>query len=95
MMDYGLTDEQEAIREVARTLADNELRPVAAEYDRTGEFPWPVVEQLAADAGERPAPTGLDPRHARLVWLRPSRRSSRARTPSTRPGSSAIASGAQ
>jgi butyryl-CoA dehydrogenase len=47
MMDYGLTEEQEAIRDVAKTLADNELRPVAAEYDVTGEFPWPVVRKLA------------------------------------------------
>jgi alkylation response protein AidB-like acyl-CoA dehydrogenase len=47
MMDYGLTEEQEAIRDVARTLADYELRPVAAEYDRSGEFPWPVVKKLA------------------------------------------------
>ena len=47
MLDYGLTEEQSAIRDLARTIADNELRPVAAEYDRTGEFPWPVVKKMA------------------------------------------------
>jgi butyryl-CoA dehydrogenase len=47
MMDYLLTEEQEAIRELARTIADNEIRPVAAEYDRTGDFPWPIVEKMA------------------------------------------------
>jgi len=47
VLDYGLTEEQAAIRDLARTIADNELRPVAAEYDRSGEFPWPVVRKMA------------------------------------------------
>jgi butyryl-CoA dehydrogenase len=47
VLDYGLTEEQTMIRDLARTIADNEIRPVAAEYDRTGEFPWPVVEKMA------------------------------------------------
>jgi len=47
VLDYFLTEEQGAIRDLARTIADNEIRPVAAEYDRTGEFPWPVVHKLA------------------------------------------------
>jgi len=47
VLDYFLTEEQRAIRELARDIADNEIRPVAAEYDRSGEFPWPVVRKLA------------------------------------------------
>jgi butyryl-CoA dehydrogenase len=47
VLDYGLTEEQEAIRELARTIADEEIRPVAAEYDVSGEFPWPVVRKMA------------------------------------------------
>jgi alkylation response protein AidB-like acyl-CoA dehydrogenase len=47
VLDYFLTEEQCAIRDLARSIADNEIRPVAAEYDRTGEFPWPVVRKLA------------------------------------------------
>jgi butyryl-CoA dehydrogenase len=47
VLDYLLTEEQEAIRDLARTIADEEIRPVAAEYDVTGEFPWPVVKKLA------------------------------------------------
>jgi butyryl-CoA dehydrogenase len=47
MLNYFLTEEQEAIRDLARTLAENEIQPVAAEYDRSGEFPWPVVEKMA------------------------------------------------
>jgi alkylation response protein AidB-like acyl-CoA dehydrogenase len=48
VLDYGLSEEQTAIRDLAREIADREIRPVAAEYDRTGEFPWPIVRTLAA-----------------------------------------------
>jgi alkylation response protein AidB-like acyl-CoA dehydrogenase len=47
VLDYGLTEEQQAIRELARTIAEEQIRPVAAEYDVTGEFPWPVVKKMA------------------------------------------------
>jgi alkylation response protein AidB-like acyl-CoA dehydrogenase len=47
VLDYQLTEEQAMIRDLSRTIADNEIRPVAAEYDRTGEFPWPVVRKIA------------------------------------------------
>jgi butyryl-CoA dehydrogenase len=47
VIDYGLTEEQQAIRDVAKTIADKEVRPVAAAYDRSGEFPWPVVRKIA------------------------------------------------
>jgi len=46
-MDYGFTEYQAAIRDLAREIADKEIRPVAAEYDREGKFPWPIVEVLA------------------------------------------------
>src|SRR3989304_1581504 len=48
MMDYGFTEYQTAIRDLAREIAEKEIRPVAAEYDRTGEFPWPIVRTMAA-----------------------------------------------
>ena len=47
MLDYFLTDEHKMIRDMARTIADEVVRPVAAEYDRDGVFPWPVVEKMA------------------------------------------------
>jgi butyryl-CoA dehydrogenase len=47
VLDYALSEEQLMIRELARTLAENEIRPVAAEYDVSGDFPWPVVETMA------------------------------------------------
>jgi len=47
MIDYFLTDEQKEIRRLAREIARKEIAPVAAHYDRTGEFPWPVVKVMA------------------------------------------------
>jgi len=46
-MDYGFTEYQRAIRDLAREIAEKEIRPVAAEYDREAKFPWPVVRVLA------------------------------------------------
>ena len=48
MLDYALTEPQRAVRDLARCIADREIRPVAAEYDRTAEFPWPIVRTMAA-----------------------------------------------
>jgi alkylation response protein AidB-like acyl-CoA dehydrogenase len=47
MLDYGFTEEQTAIRDLAREIAEKELRPVSAQYDLSGEFPWPVVKTMA------------------------------------------------
>jgi butyryl-CoA dehydrogenase len=47
MLDYGLTEYQTAIRDLAREITDKEIRPVAAEYDREAKFPWPIVKILA------------------------------------------------
>ncbi len=45
-----LSDEQRALVESTRRFAAEVIRPVAAEYDRSQDFPWPVLEQ-AAEAG--------------------------------------------
>lgn len=50
MIDFDLTDEQRAIQKLAHEFAEKEIVPVAAEYDQTGKFPWPVVEK-AHDVG--------------------------------------------
>ena len=39
-----LNDEQREIRELVRTLARERVAPRAAEIDKTGEFPWDIVE---------------------------------------------------
>jgi acyl-CoA dehydrogenase len=44
MPDLDLTDEQRALREMARDFAARELRPVAWEYDKAGDWPG---EQIA------------------------------------------------
>ncbi len=45
MVDLALTPEQEQMRDLARDFAQREIRPVAPEYDRSGEIPWPVLEK--------------------------------------------------
>ncbi|MGE5326535.1 MAG: acyl-CoA dehydrogenase family protein, partial [Deltaproteobacteria bacterium] len=47
MLDYGFTEYQTAIRDLAREIAEKEIRPVAADYDREAKFPWPIVKMLA------------------------------------------------
>ncbi len=44
-LDFSLTPEQEAIRELAHDFAVNEIRPVAAHHDETEEFPYEVVKK--------------------------------------------------
>jgi alkylation response protein AidB-like acyl-CoA dehydrogenase len=46
-MDYFLTEEQVMIRNLARKVADEKIRPVAAKYDESEEFPWEIMEILA------------------------------------------------
>jgi acyl-CoA dehydrogenase len=49
-MDFALTDEQQELQAWAHEFAEREIRPVAAKYDDSEEFPWPVVRK-AAEAG--------------------------------------------
>ena len=43
---FALSEEQEALREAVRALADDKIAPRAAEVDQTAEFPWDVYEAL-------------------------------------------------
>ena len=45
MIDFTLTDEQKALRELAHDFAAKEIRPVAWEYDRDGTWPREIVEK--------------------------------------------------
>ncbi len=47
-MDFDYSDEQRAIRETVRRFAEQEIVPVAAQHDRSGEFPRRLVERMAA-----------------------------------------------
>jgi acyl-CoA dehydrogenase len=42
---FGLTDEQREIQLLAREFAKNEMAPVAEHYDKTHEYPWPVIKK--------------------------------------------------
>ncbi len=46
-MDFALTDEQKALRDTVHEFAENEIRPVAREYDEKGEFAWDIVRKAA------------------------------------------------
>ena len=49
-MDFSLTEDQKELQKWAHEFAEKEIRPAAAEYDESEEFPWPVVKK-AAEAG--------------------------------------------
>ncbi|WP_134671270.1 acyl-CoA dehydrogenase family protein [Halorussus marinus] len=46
-MDFGLSDEQIAIRDEVRKFAENEIEPVAGEYDQAEKYPWDVMDKAA------------------------------------------------
>lgn len=47
MIDYLLTEEQVMIRDLCRQITDEKIRPVAAELDKTEEFPWEIMKVIA------------------------------------------------
>ncbi len=47
-MDLQLTEEHKMIRDMAREFAQNEIAPVAAHFDETGEFPYETVKKMGA-----------------------------------------------
>lgn len=45
-MDFKLTEEQEAFRDMVRKFVEKELKPRASEIDKKGEFPWDIVRKM-------------------------------------------------
>jgi acyl-CoA dehydrogenase len=45
VVDFTLTDEQKALRELAHDFAAKEIRPVAWEYDKDGTWPQEIIEK--------------------------------------------------
>lgn len=41
-----LTEEHEMIRQAARDFAENEIAPIAAEFDESGEFPYKTIKKM-------------------------------------------------
>jgi alkylation response protein AidB-like acyl-CoA dehydrogenase len=46
-MNFDLTEPQRQIRDLCREFAEREIRPRAAEIDRTDEFPWDLYKRMA------------------------------------------------
>ncbi len=46
-MDYLLTDEQKMIKELSHKIAEEKIRPAAAKYDISEEYPWDVLRVMA------------------------------------------------
>jgi len=46
-LDYGLSEEQLALRNLARRIAEERVLPVRAELDESEDFPWSVLKDLA------------------------------------------------
>ena len=44
-MDFSLSDEQLVLQETARRFAREEIAPVAADHDRSGEFPRAIIQK--------------------------------------------------
>jgi acyl-CoA dehydrogenase len=42
---FQLSEEQEALRDLAAEFAKNEIRPVSGHHDETGEYPWEVLKK--------------------------------------------------
>jgi butyryl-CoA dehydrogenase len=47
LLNLDLPPDVRALREEVRTFAEGAIAPVAAEHDRTGEFPWDNVRRMA------------------------------------------------
>ena len=45
-MDFHLTREQEMVQKMVREFTENEVKPIAAETDRTCEYPRENIEKL-------------------------------------------------
>jgi acyl-CoA dehydrogenase len=45
MIDFSLTEEQRALRELAHDFAEKEIRPVAWEFDKDGTWPQALIEK--------------------------------------------------
>ena len=75
MIDFELTDEQQAAVDMAHDFSLNELRPIAEEWDKKGEFPADLILPKACQAGltssgipEEYGGGGLDPLTSAMVF---------------------------
>ena len=66
-MDFALTEEQQMIQAAAREFAQNEIAPIAAKFDESGEFPEASIRAagelgfMGVEIPEEYGGAGLDP----------------------------------
>lgn len=66
-MDFALTEEQQIIQAAAREFAQNEIAPVAAQFDESGEFPEATIRAagelgfMGVEVPEEYGGSALDP----------------------------------
>ena len=48
-MDFHLTREQELVRQMMHDFTENEVKPIAAETDKSSTYPREYIEKLAHD----------------------------------------------
>ncbi len=46
-MDYLFSDEQKMIKDLAHKIAEEKVRPAAAKYDKSEEYPWDIIKVIA------------------------------------------------
>lgn len=46
-MEYFLDDQQKMIKEIARNITEERIKPTRAELDEKEEFPWEIVKEIA------------------------------------------------
>jgi len=49
MMNFNLTNEQKELQARARTFARKKIPPYIAEMDKTNNYPWPLIKELAKE----------------------------------------------
>ena len=49
MMNFNLTNEQMELQARARTFARKKIPPHIADMDRTNNYPWPLIKELAKE----------------------------------------------
>ena len=50
-MDFELTDEQRLLRQTLRAFVDEQIRPVAQEWEASGRYPEEIVAAPGRDWG--------------------------------------------
>lgn len=45
-MDFELTEEQKMLKSMVKDFAEREIAPIAADIDKSGEFPWDSVKKM-------------------------------------------------